>query len=107
MYGHGSLQPGDRVFNLSRGFGTIVEEWGSWQACRYCFAPYGGKNQARCRCVGDDPTDYMGRFRLVSGAGVYDVKFDDPQVGTVAIDQLWLTLMGATEQLGTMEAVGV
>ena len=86
----GAFGPGDRVFDMRRGLGTIIEQWGSWLACRYCFKQYGPKDQPTCNCSGDIRAHNEPRAFLVSGAGIYNVRFDDRTIGLAPVNQEWL-----------------
>ncbi len=86
------MNPGDRVLHCpgkgeeSHGTGTILNEWGSWKACRSCYRPYCDKHRDSY------PMNKKGErqwYYEVNGEGTFDVLFDgDKELRSV--NQFWL-----------------
>lgn len=89
-----SLKTGDRVEHAVHGRGRVLEEWGSWRACRACFGEVDVVGE-ECPLCGNGPGVQAGGeavglyWQRVSGAGVYDVLFDGDR-RCRSINEEWL-----------------
>lgn len=66
------------------GFGVVLEEWGTIRACKHCYA-----DESHCECA-------EFHWIMVSGAGVYDVLWQDGKCRPVNKD--WLQKMRVKER---------
>lgn len=75
-----NYKPNDFVVHEKHGAGVVLEEWGTWRACHTCHESV----------VDDGDCPKCGDFaRLVSGRGVFDVRYMDGKVWPCHRHWLW------------------